>query len=204
MSLAETAATETARQAMPLVKTLQVLVDLRQQDQIVTTSMGSAREWPKLSDHPLDFHYIPSTMGGGPPLGLGFALAQPAREVMVICGDGSLLMNLGCLVTIIGSGATNLSIVLIDNGVYEITGGQKTAAIPGKTDFAMMARAAGFTSVGRFSQLDQWQQAAKEFLQQPGPRFVWLEVEPVREDYFLDPPGPLHERLEMFRQALAA
>ena len=47
---------------------------------------------------------------------------------MVVSGDGSLLMSLGSLVTVVGAGATNLSIVLLDNGIYEVTGGQKTPA----------------------------------------------------------------------------
>ena len=57
--------------AMPLIPAMEVLRDLRK-DQIVVTTMGAAREWPKLSTHPLDFHYIPSAMGHAPMLGLGF------------------------------------------------------------------------------------------------------------------------------------
>jgi len=77
------------------------------------------------------------------PLGLGLALAQPERAVLVISGDGALSMNLGCLVTLIDSGAANLSIVLLDNGVYDVTGGQKTAAAREGVDFAGVARAIG-------------------------------------------------------------
>ena len=74
---------------MPLVAALEVLVSLRQ-DRIVVTTMGAAREWPKLSRHPLDFHYIPSAMGEAPALGLGLALAKPTREVLVLNGDGAI------------------------------------------------------------------------------------------------------------------
>src|SRR4029450_13535584 len=107
---------------------LQVLADLCAADQIVVTNQGSARIWPKLRSRALDFHYNPSTMGGAMPLGLGLALAQPRREVVVVSGDGSLLMSLGSLVTVVRAGATNFSIVLLDNGIYEVTGGQKTPA----------------------------------------------------------------------------
>ena len=55
---------------------------------IVVTTMGSIGIWPALSDTPLDFAYIPSAMGHGPPLGLGLALAQPERGVVVVNGDG--------------------------------------------------------------------------------------------------------------------
>ena len=56
--------------------------------------MGSAREWPKHSQHPLDFQYLPSAMGHAPMLALGLALAQP-REVVCFNGDGCMLMSLG-------------------------------------------------------------------------------------------------------------
>ncbi len=85
-------------------------------DRIVVTTMGSAREWPKLSQHPLDFHYIPSAMGHAPVLGLGLALAQPAREVITFNGDGCMLMSLGCLATIVASGATNYTLIVLENG----------------------------------------------------------------------------------------
>src|SRR5689334_24870236 len=67
---------------------------------IVITTMSSVGIWPQLSNTPLDFAYIPSAMGHGPDLGLGLALAQPERGVIVINGDGCTLMNLGCLVTL--------------------------------------------------------------------------------------------------------
>lgn len=188
---------------MPLVDALRVLLGLRGEDDIVVTTMSAAREWPRLSDSPLDFHYIPSTMGGGPPLGLGLALAQPDREVLVLTGDGSLLMNLGSLVSIIDSGATNLTVAVLDNAVYEVTGGQRTAAAQSQTDYAGIARACGFPNVAQFSHLVDFQRRASRVLQRPGPRFMWLQVEAVREGFELDPPGPMSERLQRFQKALA-
>src|ERR1700680_3210117 len=84
-------------------------------ERIVITTMSSVGLWPQLSNSPLDFSYIPSAMGHGPDLGLGLALAQPERGVLVVSGDGSLLMNLGSLVTIANNPA-NLFVVIIDNG----------------------------------------------------------------------------------------
>src|SRR4029077_9665760 len=83
----------------------------------------------------------PASMGQAPALALGLALARPELGVVVVCGDGHLLMNLGCLVTL-ASYAADVFLVVIDNGVYEVTGGQ---AVPGagRTDFAGLARAAG-------------------------------------------------------------
>ena len=192
-----------AHQRMSLRDALEVLLDLRTQRQIVVTNQASSRLWPRLSGHPLDFNYNPSTMGGAIPLGLGLALAQKQREVLVISGDGSLLMSLGCLVTVVDSGATNLSIVLIDNGVYEVTGGQKTPATASHPDLGGLARCCGFPNVAHLCDIHDFRARAKGIFKQGGPRFVWLSVEPVREDFSLAAPGPLAERLERFRQALS-
>ena len=73
-------------------------------------------------------------------------------------------MSLGSLITVIASGATNLTIVLLDNGIYEVTGGQQTAAALASrhaaVDIAALARAAGFSSVMRFDRLDDWHRRA--------------------------------------------
>ena len=114
-----------SEKGIPLPAALQTLVDARQDDQVVVTSMGATREWPKLSQHPLDFHYVPSTMGGVVPLGLGLAMSQPQRGVFVFVGDGSLVMSLGCLISVAANPVENLTVILLDNGVYEVTGGQK-------------------------------------------------------------------------------
>jgi sulfopyruvate decarboxylase subunit beta len=186
---------------MPLVPALQVVQRLRT-DQLVVTTMGTAREWPRLSQHPLDLHYIPSSMGQSPTVALGLAIAQPQRNVIVFSGDGSLLMNLGCLVTIVASGATNLTLIVIDNGVYEVTGGQRTAGAVAGVDFAGLAKAAGFPTVERFDDLDAWQGQAATVLGRPGPQCIVLVTEPIRGDYFLDVPGPIGPRLERLRAAL--
>lgn len=199
----ETAAS--AQPRMPFIPALQVLAGLRREE-IVVTTMGSAREWPPLSQHPLDLHYIPSAMGQAPALGLGLALAQPEREVIVLNGDGCQLINLGALVTIIASRAKNLTLIVLDNGIYEVTGGQQTAAATterGTIDFAGMARAAGFESVRSFTDLNDWQREAAGVLALPGPRFIALSVEPVGAAYQLESPGPIAERLARFRAALA-
>lgn len=188
---------------MPLVPALKVVADWRT-DQIVVTTMGSAREWPKLSQHPCDFHYIPSAMGHAPMLALGMALAQPSRDVVVFNGDGCMLMSLGCLVTIAASGATNLTLIVLENGIYEVTGGQATAAQAPTVDFAAAARAAGFASVARFDSLDDWRRGAAAALQSPGPRFVLLRVAPVGAEYHLPTLPPMAERLAAFRAASAS
>ncbi|MEX2560289.1 MAG: thiamine pyrophosphate-dependent enzyme [Pirellulales bacterium] len=189
-----------SRKAMPPAAALEVLA-ARRRDEIVVTTMGSAREWPRCSRHPLDFHYLPSAMGHAPMLGLGLALARTERDVIVLNGDGCMLMSLGCLVTVVASGATNYTLVVLDNGIYEVTGGQATPG--GDTDFAAMARAAGFATVAAFDDLARWQSSAAGILVGPGPRFIALRVEPVGDDYQLPAPRPMSQRIAEFRQALA-
>src|SRR6185503_20428101 len=87
---------------------------------VVVTTMTSGGVWPSLSDTGLDFAYLPSSMGQGPALGMGLALAQPGRGVIVVNGDGSMLMNLGSLVTLAGNPA-DVFLVVLDNGLYEVT-----------------------------------------------------------------------------------
>ena len=131
-------------------ESLTVLARARQDRDLILTSMGSSRVWPLIENHRLDFHFNPSTMGGAIPLAVGVALAQPQRSVIVLSGDGSLLMSLGALVTVVSAGCTNLSIILMDNGIYDVTGGQKTAAGDTNVRFAELARSIGFETVAAY------------------------------------------------------
>lgn len=187
---------------MPVVAALQVLIDVRQADQIVVTNQGSARVWPRLSRRALDFHYNSSTMGGAVPLALGLALAQPQRHVLVVSGDGALLMNLGSLVTVVGSSVTNLTVVVLDNRLYEVTGGQQTPAAGTAVDFASLARGAGFPTVASFGDLAGWQTRAATILSSQGPRFVSLAVDRTPGDYLRFPTPPIAEQLTALQRAL--
>lgn len=187
---------------MPVEPVLQHLVQLRGEDQMVITNQSSARLWPRLSCDRLDFNYNPSTMGGAVPFALGLAIAQPNREVVVLSGDGSLLMSLGCLVTVVASGVGNLSIVLLDNSVYEVTGGQKTPASESDVDYAGFARAAGFPNVSHFRELADFKCRARGVFAARGPRFLWLEVGRTPQDVFQDKHAPITERLSTFRAAI--
>jgi sulfopyruvate decarboxylase subunit beta len=178
---------------------LEVLVAHRG-DRIVLTTMGSVANWPALSDTPLDFAYIPSSMGQGVSLGLGLALAT-GRPVVAVTGDGSLLMNLGCLVTVANHPAP-LTVLLIDNGLYEVTGGQDVVGT-GHTDFAGLARAAGIGRVYSFADLDGWGAGAMEVLGGDGPAFVWLKVRGEHGKKTPSAPRPMAEQVARLRQALA-
>ena len=191
---------ETSR-TMTLADALQVLADVRR-DQVVVTTMSAARQWMSQSKHPLDFHYIPSTMGGGFALGLGIAMSQPEREVLVLNGDGCLLMNLGSLVTLAVSNQPNFTGIVIDNGNFETTGGQKLATTNSQIQLADFARAAQFASVSEFDSLPAWKDGVIGALTEPGPRCIILKVAPVKGDHTLKSPGPMSKRIAAFRIAL--
>ena len=128
---------------MDLVRALETLRRVRRDDEVIIPTMGSAREWMKLgTPHALDFILVPSAMGHGTSIGLGIALARPEKRVIVCSGDGSLLMNLGSLTSIVAAKASNVVVLLFDNGVYEVTGQQPTTGAT--TDFCAIARACGF------------------------------------------------------------
>ena len=180
---------------------LEVLAAHRR-EQIVVTTMGSVALWPQLSDSPLDFHYLPSSMGQGVPVGLGLALAQKqsGRGVVVLTGDGGLLMNLGCLVTVAQFGVP-LYILLIDNGLYEVTGGQAIANA-GRTNFGALARGVGIARVYECSSRSEWEAVAGESLSGGGPVFVWLKVAGELGKPTPTAPRPMAEQIERLRAAL--
>ena len=169
-------------------------------ERVVITTMSSVGIWPEFSDTPFDFAYIPSAMGHGPDLGLGLALAQPARGVIVINGDGCTLMNLGCLVTVANHPA-NLFLVILDNGLYEVTGGQITAGT-GHTDFAGLSRAAGIKRVYSFDSVGGWRDGAAEALSGAGPVVVWLKVEGRLGQKTPSAPRPMAEQIRRLQTAL--
>ena len=176
------------------------ILSAKRGEHVVLTTMGSVAIWPSISDTPLDFAFIPSSMGQGIAIGLGLALAQ-SRPVVAVSGDGSLLMNLGCLVTVANHPA-RLTILLIDNGLYEVTGGQDVAGA-GRTDFAGLAKAAGIQRVYSFAEVDDWRFAVDEVLSGDGPAFVWLKVEGEHGHATPLPPRPMSVQIERLRAALS-
>lgn len=168
---------------------------------IVVTTMTPARDWMELGAGPLDMVLVPSAMGSAPSMGLGLALAQPDRRVIVLNGDGSMLMNLGALVTIVEAGVRNLLIVVFQNGTYEVTGSQR---VPGGTavDFGAIARGAGLSSALDYTSDREWADDVGRLIAMPGPTLVTLHVEPVHGVPGPKSPGPAAARAERFMRAL--
>ncbi len=170
---------------------------------IVVTTMTPARDWMLLPQHPLDMVLVPSAMGSAPSLGLGLALAQPNRRVIVCNGDGSMLMNLGSLVSIVQAHATNLAVIVFVNGTYEVTGSQPVPGT-GVVDYAALARAAGFESAHAYVSIDAWRRDVRRVVETTGPTFVALAVEPVHGQPGPKSPGSARERAARFMEALRA
>ena len=114
----------------------------KRRDLIAVSSLGSATyDLAAAGDHDRNF-YLWGAMGGAIPLGLGLALAQPQTPVCVFAGDGEALMGMGSFATVALQPATNLSIVILDNGVYGETGAQLSHTASA-ADLAGIARACG-------------------------------------------------------------
>ena len=127
-------------------------------DVLVVSGLG-APTWDVASagDSPLNF-YLWGAMGGAAMLGFGLALAQPRRRVLVVTGDGEMLMGLGSLATIGPERPRNLSIVVLDNESYGETGMQRSHTGRG-VDLAAIARGAAFpavTTVFTMPELEAW------------------------------------------------
>jgi thiamine pyrophosphate-dependent acetolactate synthase large subunit-like protein len=193
---------------MQLRSAMRALHSARHDDDIVITTMGAAREWMILGARETDLVFVPSSMGQATSVALGLALAQPKRRVIVVNGDGSMLMNLGSLVSITAAAPANLVVILADNGVYEVTGSQATpGAAAGRTsgtgvDFAAMARACGFLSVYQYATSAEWTRAIKGVLSAAGPTFVALDVVSVPGTPGPRSPGPAAARAKAFMAAI--
>jgi phosphonopyruvate decarboxylase len=153
-------------------------------EQIVVAVYQTLFDWMVI--HPRDLNYVATgAMGQASSHALGLALANPQREVLVFDGDGSLLMNLGSLVTIANAAPANLHHFVFVNGVYEVNGAHPTPGA-GKVDFAGMAQAAGYLEALEFSDLDLFEASITDFLAKPGPALAVMHIEagePYPRDY---------------------
>lgn len=169
-------------------------------DAVVITTMSAVGLWPNISDTAKDFAYLPSSMGQGPPLALGLALSQPEQRFILVNGDGCMLMNLGTLVTL-AQFALPLHVIVMENGIYEVTGGQTTAGGQ-RLDLPGMALAAGFSRVYHCQSHEEWEAQAAEALTGDGPVFIGLKVEARYGQQTPKPPRPMSEQIVRLRQAL--
>ena len=165
-------------------------------DAVVVGTMTPNRYWEAVTEnHDLDLPIF-GGMGKASSVALGIALSQPDRKVLCLDGDGSLLMNLGTLVTIGTTAPENLTHFVFEDGAYFTTGGQPIPGA-GRVDLAAMARDAGFAASHEFSDLEDLVSELPGIMAQPGPVFVCLKVSHPSEPppFYMGKTGPEMRRL---------
>jgi thiamine pyrophosphate-dependent acetolactate synthase large subunit-like protein len=142
---------------------------------LVVSGLGSPTyDCAAAGDHPLNF-YLWGAMGSAVTVGLGLALAQPKRRVLVVTGDGEMLMGLGALATVAVKKPDNLAIVVIDNEHYGETGMQRTHTAAG-VDLAGIARVTGLRTTATISDPAECDAAAMMLRSAAGPVMVVFKV----------------------------
>ncbi|MDO8673964.1 MAG: thiamine pyrophosphate-dependent enzyme [Dehalococcoidia bacterium] len=158
---------------------LKILAEHRT-DEVVVFTQGAMHEWTDISPSPLNF-VCSLAMGYASSVALGIALARPDKKVIVLDGDGSLLMNLGTLVTISNQSPSNLIYFVLDNGLYELPG-QVPLPAADKISLADFARGAGLTKVYQFDSLQELREKAPAIMHEPGPIFIDVKVAPMHRE----------------------
>ncbi len=171
-----------------LLRRREVVAELLQNrgDLLVIGGLGApAWDITSAGDHALNFP-LWGAMGGAAMIGLGLALAQPKKKVLVLTGDGEMLMGLGALATIAVQGPRNLSIVVLDNERYGETGQQETHTAHG-VNLAAMAKAAGIAQTLMVRTQAEVSRLKKRIYTGEGALFAQVKVDPEKLPLVLPP-----------------
>ncbi|HEY7147252.1 MAG TPA: thiamine pyrophosphate-dependent enzyme [Streptosporangiaceae bacterium] len=166
---------------MSTAEAAEVIAAHRPGGAVAIATMSSLRLFPRLSPSPLNLSCVP-LMGGASALGLGIALAQPARPVLVLDGDGSLLMQLGSLATVAGAAPANLYHFVFDNGVWFEGGADVPLPAAGKLDWTALALAAGYPQAHSFETPAGLAAGLGGLLAAAGPCLIRLAIDPAGAD----------------------
>ncbi len=144
-------------------------------DEAVVGGIGNANFdlWAS-GQRPQNF-YMLGSMGLTVPIAFGVAIAQPQRHVIALEGDGSLLMQLGCLSTVAMRAPRNLTVVVWDNGIYQITGGQPTAS-GSVADIVAIARGSGISNSAWAADEDDFERLITQALKR-GPSLIAVRID---------------------------
>lgn len=165
------------------------LLDLLTDQPVIVCNGFPSREAQKIADRPTHFYMIGS-MGNAAAIGLGVALAKPAKQVIVFDGDGNVLMGMGTLATVGALKPKNFIHVVFDNEVYGSTGNQPT--ISNVVPLEKVAKAAGYVHVERVLDRDDLLYEFKDLLKKDGPSMLLIKVNEFVEDagrVLLEPPA---------------
>jgi thiamine pyrophosphate-dependent acetolactate synthase large subunit-like protein len=155
-------------------------------DALVVGGLGApAWDITAAGDHELNFP-LWGAMGGAAMIGLGLALAQPKRKVLVVTGDGEMLMGIGALATIAVQRPRNLSLVVLDNERYGETGMQETHTAHG-VDLAGMAAAAGFAQTFLVRSQEELARLKQRIYAGEGALFAQIKIDPEKLPLVLPP-----------------
>ena len=163
-----------------MIDAMRVVEEQRGSAVVIPTMMGS-RGWAEVTQNEELDVPLGGAMGKASSFGLGLALARPDRKIIVFDGDGSLLMNLGSLVTVGDKAPENFYHFVMENGVYAVTGGQPIPG-KGKVSFAGLAKASGYANAYDFDDLEEFASNAQRILDEKGPVLICLKTEPEIEN----------------------
>ena len=188
--------------ALDRLQAVPALIGRHEDFLIIAGLAGTARDLTALTNDGAHVYGLAGVMGAAAMMGLGLALAKPERRVLVVTGDGELLMNLGALATIGVLNPPNLSIVCVDNGHYGETGYQESHTSRG-VDLEKIALGCGLKVARTISREDEIAAGHRLIREGNGTAFVLLRVKPTEPPNFKRNMDPAYCR-ERFRAALGA
>jgi thiamine pyrophosphate-dependent acetolactate synthase large subunit-like protein len=199
--------TSATLQRRPLVKKILAGAD---DNLLVLGGLGSSNwDITNAGDRPLNMP-LWGAMGGTVPMGLGLALAQPAKRVLVITGDADLMMVVSCLATVASQQPDNLAICVLDNEKFGETGNQASHTSPRNngptnsgagTDLALIARGCGIADTGTVREESEVASLVTDLRKKKGPVFRLVKVMVEKLEFVMPPQDGAHLK-DRFRQAL--
>ena len=163
----------------------------KRRDALVITGLGSSTYDVAATDDQDRNFYLWGAMGGAATLGLGLALAQPHVPVIVVTGDGEMLMGLGSLATIGWQSPKNLTVIVLDNARYGETGGQDSHTAH-RTNLVAAARSCGIDDARGIATTEGVKKLADDIQETgSGPRFALIQIDSAEQPRVLPPRDPI-------------
>lgn len=175
MTAANTTTAHNAKTMNRFELTKRLVAQLKREEAVIGGIGNTNFDLWEADQRPQNF-YMLGSMGLAIPIAFGVALAQPQRHVIALEGDGSLLMQLSCLSTVAMQRPANLTMVIWDNGLYQITGSQPTAS-GSTTDLVAVARGCGLANSNWAADEDDFDRLVATALRGPGPTLIAARID---------------------------